>query len=67
MAIDSQKALLVSLALAFLTLVAVHFAQNQFALTKLSESRYRSLLEEAQLVAVVMDTDGDLCSAMIFS
>lgn len=57
---DAQKALLVSLALVFMTLVAVHFAQNQYALTKLSESRYRSLLEEAQLVAVVMDTDGDL-------
>ena len=58
--VDSQKALLVSLAFVVMTMLALHFAQNQYALTKLSESRYRSLLEEAQLVAVIMDTDGDL-------
>ena len=58
--VDSQKALFVSLAFVVMTMLALHFAQNQYALTKLSESRYRSLLEEAQLVAVIMDPDGEL-------
>jgi PAS domain S-box-containing protein len=56
--VNAQKTLWVSLLFSFITVLAVYFAQNYNALSKLNESRYRELLEDVQLVAVLLDTSG---------
>lgn len=55
---DAGQRFLFSLLFSFITIIAVYFAQNYNALSRLNELRFRKLLEDAQLVAVILDVDG---------
>ena len=55
---DARTTLILGLLFSFITIVAVHFAQNYYALSKLNVKRYRQLLEDVQLVAIILDING---------
>lgn len=55
---DARTTLILGLLFSFITIVAVHFAQNYNALSKLNVKRYRDLLEDVQLVAITLDFNG---------
>jgi PAS domain S-box-containing protein len=57
---NSRTILLFSLLFAFLLCLAIYFAQNHYLLSTLSESRFRQFLEEAQLVAIIIDIKGTI-------
>ncbi|MCX5977651.1 MAG: HAMP domain-containing sensor histidine kinase, partial [Coprothermobacterota bacterium] len=55
---NSLKFLLFSLLFSAMTILAIYFAQKFSILSRLNESRYRELLEDARLVAVILDISG---------
>jgi len=55
---NSSNFLLFCLLFSAMTVVAIFFAQNFSVLSRLNESRYRELLEDVRLVAVILDISG---------
>ncbi|MBI9104952.1 MAG: PAS domain S-box protein [Spirochaetales bacterium] len=52
--------LLLNLLLSIITVIAVYFAQNFNSLFRLNESRFRNLLRDLNLTAVILDTEGKI-------
>jgi PAS domain S-box-containing protein len=57
---NAQKTLLFSLIFSFITIIAVYYAQRYNALSRLNELRFRELLEDVELVAVILDVNGNI-------
>lgn len=55
---QARNTLYLSLLFACLMIIAVYFAQNFNALSKLNAARFKELLEEVDLVAIMLDNDG---------
>jgi PAS domain S-box-containing protein len=56
--ISYYRTLLIALVFTLLTLLTVYYAQKFYAISKLNESRYRELLDDVFLVALILDPKG---------
>jgi PAS domain S-box-containing protein len=54
------RTLLIVLVFTLLTLLTVYFAQKFYAISKLNESRYRELLDDVLLVALILGPKGQI-------
>ncbi len=57
---DSRMILYFGLLIVCIMVSIIYLAQNSYLLSLLSESRFRNFLEEAQLVAVIIDPKGSI-------